>query len=76
MHMLAGNDILRGRANARAVFDHRIARPQGPQGEFVTEGDVPGGRDVPVAGLPEQAAISNNVQIVSANVQTEAKDCA
>ena len=55
MHMLTGNDVLRGRADARAVFDHGIACPQGPQGEFVTEGDVLDGRDVPVAGFPEQA---------------------
>ena len=55
MHMLTGNDVLRGRADARAVFDHGIACPQGPQSEFVAEGDVPGGRDVPVAGLAEQA---------------------
>ena len=58
MHMLAGNDILRGRADARAVFDHRIACPQGPQSEFVTEGDVLDGRDVPVAGFPEQADLA------------------
>ena len=55
MHMLTGNDVLRGRADARAVFDHGIACPQGPQSKFVAEGDVPGGRDVPVAGLAEQA---------------------
>ena len=55
MHMLTGRDILRGRADARAVFDHGIACPQGPQSEFVAEGDVPGSRDVPVAGLAEQA---------------------
>ena len=55
MHMLTGRDILRGRADARAVFDHGIACPQGPQSKFVAEGDVPGGRDVPVAGLAEQA---------------------
>ena len=55
MHMLTGNDVLRGRADARAVFDHGIACPQGPQSEFVAEGDVLNGCDAPVAGLAEQA---------------------